>query len=83
MEVVSPGEQNRKHDYEDKRAEYADAGIPEYWIVDPEKRVIVVLALGNDKTYAIHGEFKSGERAGSLLLQGFAVDVEQALKGGV
>jgi Uma2 family endonuclease len=38
VEVVSPGEPgtlNHDRDYEHKRDEYADRGIPEYWIVDP------------------------------------------------
>ena len=32
VEIVSPG--SRRTDYTIKRAEYADAGIPNYWIVD-------------------------------------------------
>ncbi len=38
VEVASPGEPgtlNYDRDYEQKRDEYADRGIPEYWIVDP------------------------------------------------
>ncbi|MBS9534185.1 Uma2 family endonuclease [Mycobacterium sp. M1] len=34
IEIVSPG--SRRTDYMIKRAEYADAGIPYYWIVDLE-----------------------------------------------
>lgn len=45
MEVVSGGPQDRKRDLVIKRAEYAAAGIPEYWIVDPESRRITVLTL--------------------------------------
>jgi Uma2 family endonuclease len=38
IEVASPGTEsskNYKRDYEQKPAEYAARGIPEYWIVDP------------------------------------------------
>src|SRR5262249_29841247 len=35
MEVVSGGKKHRKRDLQDKRQEYAEAGIPEYWIIDP------------------------------------------------
>src|SRR5437867_2052983 len=35
MEVVSPG--GRQRDLEVKKQEYARAGIPEYWIIDPEQ----------------------------------------------
>ena len=30
---------------ESKRVEYQQAGIPEYWIVDPAKGRVIVLAL--------------------------------------
>ena len=43
IEVVS--EKNRPHDIKKKRIEYAKAGIPEYWIVDPEEETITVLVL--------------------------------------
>ncbi len=41
MEIVS--ENNRRHDLVTKKDEYAQAGIPEYWIVDPEEETITVL----------------------------------------
>ncbi|HUG90229.1 MAG TPA: Uma2 family endonuclease, partial [Planctomycetaceae bacterium] len=34
-EVVSPGDENRERDLVTKPDEYAQAGIQEYWIVDP------------------------------------------------
>jgi Uma2 family endonuclease len=76
MEVVS--ERNRRHDLVTKREEYARAGIPEYWIVDPEEETITVFVLGpRRKTYAEHRVFRKGERAASMLLPGFSVDVTE------
>ncbi|MBE9141099.1 Uma2 family endonuclease [Nodosilinea sp. LEGE 07088] len=40
VEVVSPGQANRDHDYRYKHTEYAAQGIAEYWIVDPETRQV-------------------------------------------
>ncbi len=78
VEVVS--EENREHDIETKRVEYARAGIPEYWIVDPQDEVIIVLVLKpRRKTYIEHGRFGKGMRATSMLLPGFSVDVTTAL----
>ncbi|WP_282776143.1 MULTISPECIES: Uma2 family endonuclease [unclassified Nocardia] len=37
VEVVAPG--SRRADRVTKRSEYADAGIPSYWIVDPDEPV--------------------------------------------
>lgn len=71
MEVVS--DTGRDRDEVVKREEYARAGIAEYWIVDPENRVITVLRLVGAE-YAIHGVYDSGERATSATLPGFAVE---------
>jgi len=53
VEVVSGDESDRHRDLVEKRAEYADARIPEYWIVDPVERRITVLAL-RDGGYVEH-----------------------------
>lgn len=60
-----------------KRQEYAQAGIPEYGIVDPQMKQITVLTL-NHEEYAEHGVFGEGEQAMSVLLPGFGVDVAAA-----
>ncbi len=74
MEVVSGTVSDRYRDLIEKREEYAKAGIPEYWIVDPEMKRVTVLTLAGDE-YAAHGEFSEGEEAESALLVGFRVGV--------
>ena len=74
MEVVCPD--NPQRDNKTKREEYARAGIPEYWIVDPQKQLITVLEL-QGKRYHEHGEFKSGQIATSVLLAGFELAVDE------
>ncbi len=55
VEIVSPGKTNRQRDYIEKRREYEEIGIPEYWIVDPEQQQIVVLSLeGNTYRESIY-----------------------------
>jgi Uma2 family endonuclease len=76
MEVVS--DDDRRRDLETKRREYAQAGIAEYWIVDPREGRITVLRL-DGTVYAIHGEFAAGTQATSHLLPGFSVEVAAAL----
>lgn len=75
MEVVSGGARDRERDLIEKRQEYAQAGIPEYWIVDPEFETVTVLALDGD-AYAEHGTFQRGQSATSRLLPGFAIPVD-------
>ena len=81
MEVVSEGSEARRRDYEDKRRDYAKAGVSEYWIVDPDDRRIVVLVLQNG-TYQTHGEFAIGDTATGLLIPGLKVDVAEIMKLG-
>ena len=79
VEIVSPGPENRERDLEIKRREYAQAHIPEYWIVDPEERKIVVLTL-EGSAYRVHGDFAAGATATSVLLPGFSVSADDLFK---
>jgi Uma2 family endonuclease len=74
MEVVSPGSESHERDYDTKRSLYAAAGIPEYWIVDPEKNEVTVLAL-DSTTYRVHGVFRSSDEATSAMFPDFRVPV--------
>jgi Uma2 family endonuclease len=73
VEIVSPDYVER--DTVLKRADYAEAGIPEYWIVNPDEETITVLKL-SDGVYTAHGVFGRGETAASVLLTGFTVSVD-------
>jgi Uma2 family endonuclease len=76
LEVVSPDDP--QHDLVRKRREYARAGIPEYWIVNPAAEQIIVLRL-EGTTYVEHGVFPRGAQATSALLEGFTVAVAEVL----
>ena len=72
VEIVSPDDPAR--DLVVKRADYAEASIPEYWIVDPANETVAVLTLAGN-AYVEHGVFARGDTATSPLLDGVAVDV--------
>lgn len=76
IEIVSPDDPER--DTVKKVADYAEAGIPEYWIVNPLTATVSVLTLEGD-AYTEHGVFHRGERATSKLLDGFSVSVDEVL----
>jgi len=76
MEIVSAGKEDRQRDLIRKRRDYARAGIPEYWIVDPHEERLSVLRL-EGKRYVVHGTFSKGQKATSVLLPGFTVDVSE------
>jgi Uma2 family endonuclease len=74
MEVVSLDDPDR--DYVTKRVEYAQAGIPEYWIIDPLQQRITVLVLAGGE-YVEFGAYGPGMDAASKLLDGFRVDANE------
>jgi Uma2 family endonuclease len=78
VEIVSGSADDRERDLVIKRGEYAQASIPEYWIVDPDEGLITVLRLDGDR-YVEHGIFKRGETATSALLPELTVNVDVVL----
>lgn len=76
IEIVSPDRPAR--DTEEKPRDYAEAGIPEYWIVNPLTSTITVLVL-EGQAYVEHGIFQRGDQAVSKLLDGFRVSVDEVL----
>lgn len=72
VEIVSVDD--RERDTVIKRSEYAEAAIPEYWIVDPEDETFTVLRL-EGHGYVEHGVFRRGDTVTSPLLGGFTAPV--------
>lgn len=72
MEVVGPDDPDR--DLRHKRADYAEARIPEYWIVNPIDETVTVLVLAED-SYADHGVFRRGQHVRSVCLPDCSLDV--------
>lgn len=72
-EVLSPSTHGL--DIEQKMTEYALAGIPEYWVIDPERHIVSVYVLEGEE-YHLVTEYSSGHRAQAQTLSGFSVAVE-------
>lgn len=75
MEDVS---EDRTRDLVTKRREYADAGIPEYWIVDPKEQRVILLTLSNGD-YVVAVDRQASGHVASILLDGFEIDVAALL----
>jgi len=76
VEIISPS--NADHDRVTKRAEYAEARIPEYWIVDLDASCITVLSLEGG-VYRDAGVFARGTVVASTLMPGLALKVDDVL----
>jgi Uma2 family endonuclease len=76
VEVLSPT--NWLDDRRIKYEVYAEAGVREYWIVDPDLRTVEVFVL-REGEYALVGRFGPGEKAHSEVLEGFEVAVDEVL----
>ena len=74
IEVVSDDPKDRRRDYEEKLSDYAEGGVAEYWIVDYERKLVLVHQLEVGR-YVVRGEYTLGQEATSVLLDGFSVDV--------
>jgi Uma2 family endonuclease len=72
VEVLSPS--NWLDDRRTKFALYAEMGVREYWIVDPDERTVEVFSLREGR-YAIVGRFGADETLRSDLLPGFEVAI--------
>jgi Uma2 family endonuclease len=83
VEVVSPGEpgeSNYQRDYIDKRREYAERGIPEYWLIDPNRDVVMVMRL-HESAYQVT-EFRGNELVISPTFPELQLTAEQILNAG-
>lgn len=76
VEVVSPGKSNRNRDWNNKRAQYAAIGIPEYWLIDPSTQTVTVMAL-RGKSYGEVGIFQGDDQVISICFPGLDLVAEQ------
>ncbi|MDQ3693878.1 MAG: Uma2 family endonuclease [Chloroflexota bacterium] len=76
IEVLSP--RTRGYDLVRKKAMYATAGVPEYWIADPDRRTLLVYTL-------VDGEYDEVETTGgiirSLVVPGFELTIADGFAG--
>ncbi|MBW4463184.1 MAG: Uma2 family endonuclease [Nodosilinea sp. WJT8-NPBG4] len=82
VEVVSPGELQWERDYVAKRAQYENLGIPEYWIINPQDRTVLVLAQ-QGQGFAPVGTFAGEQRIESVQFADLTLTAAQLFAAGL
>jgi Uma2 family endonuclease len=76
IEVI--GQETRHVDEQVKMSIYGEAGIPEYWLVDPKAHTIVIYRLSEDgRRYVEWARGGEGDVVGSVALTGLQLAVSQ------
>ena len=75
VEFVSRGNRDRHRDYVEKRKEYAEAGVKEYWIIDRFRREMTVFRGAEDETIVPAGGVYRTD-----LLPGFELVLDRLLE---
>lgn len=77
VEILSP--KNSKHDVDTKFKLYEESGVKEYWIIEPEERMVLVYSLQND-IYIGLKPFTEGEIIKSIVFSELKIEVEDLFK---
>ena len=77
VEVRSPSTAQR--DLTIKRRLYAEHGVKEYWMVDPEARTVTVLLL-RDGVFEEVGIYRKGQVLSSTTLSGFTLNLDEIFR---
>lgn len=76
IEILSPSTAYR--DLVKKKRIYAEFGVKEYWIVDPEEKTVEVYGLENNR-FRLRGSYSSDGVIASFLLKGLRIPVQEIL----
>jgi Uma2 family endonuclease len=77
VEFVSRSHRDRQRDYVDKRGEYAEAGVKEYWIIDRFQQSMTVFRFSARRAKPLI--VPAGEAYTTKLLPGFELPLERIL----
>lgn len=75
VEIVSPG--SRRMDYNIKNGKYAEAGVREYWIVDPEKQRTTVYYYEKDAAPTI---LPFNQSITASIYEDFSINIDELLQ---
>ena len=74
VEILSPSTRNK--DLREKLQAYQQAGVPEYWVIWPEERMIMVFILNDQHVYEAPAVYLDEEQAPVGVLPGLVIELE-------
>lgn len=74
IEILSPG--NTRREMKDKLELYQNAGVPEYWVVDPEHEFIIIYTPNEAGQYIGSVPYTEGMILQTPILPGFELDID-------
>ena len=77
VEIRSPSTDERARTV--KRKLYAEHGVKEYWLVDPDAMTVTVLLLG-ESAFEEAGVYHKGQTLSSPTLEGFSVNLDDIFR---
>lgn len=77
VEILSPN--NSKHDVDTKFNLYQESGVKEYWMVEPEERIVLVYTLRNEEYIGLK-PFSEGQIIKSPLFSEMQITVDEVFK---
>jgi len=75
IEILSPG--NSKKEVRDKYELYEEAGVKEYWVVNPTEQNLVVFNLTAEGKYGNARMYTNGDKLEAKVLPGYVIDVTE------
>lgn len=78
IEILSPS--NRTHDRLTKRSLYQEAGVLEYWIVDPDAETVQVFLLDESGRYSAPVRYGREDAVPAAVLDGCVIDLKKVFR---
>ena len=75
VEILSPG--NSKKEIHLKYELYEEAGVKEYWIINPAEENLVVFLLDQNGKFASAKMYAGGNKLEAITVPGFSIDVDE------
>lgn len=79
VEILSPG--NNKTELQNKYEVYEEAGVKEYWIIQPEEKTFFKYVLDESGQYQPTRLLTLGDEVTSTILPGFTLNLDEVFAG--